>query len=122
LAKEKKILVLDDNSGQLGELIQKLTEARFKVRVCFSPDQALNEITVEEPHLVIAAGQFPNTTAVQFAEKAFEIRNTPAFIVLDSAGDTTQLRMRRHPAIIGTYYKPLKVAKLFDRIVKFFKT
>ena len=118
---QKSILVLDDNSEQLGELIKKLMGAGFKVRVCFSPQHALNELAVEEPNLLIAAGEFPDYNAVEFAEKAYEARSLPAFVILNSAGDTTQLRMVRHPGIIGTYYKPLKVNKLFEKIARFLK-
>jgi|SRR3989304_1966199 len=117
-----RILVLDDNSEQLGELIKKLTARRFQVRVCFSPDHALDEIFVEVPNLLIAAGEFPGgVTAVEFAERAYLARSIPAFVILKDAGEKTQLRMRQHPGIIGTYYKPLNVEKLFSRVVKFFE-
>jgi PleD family two-component response regulator len=115
----KSVLILDDTSETLGELIQKLSQARFKVRVCFSPQHALQELESETPQLLIAAGQFDDMTAYQFAEKAFASRNIPSYVILNSAGDSTQLRLAKHPGIIGIYYKPLKVQKLFDRIVKF---
>jgi DNA-binding response OmpR family regulator len=115
-----QILVLDDNSEQLGELIKKLSSAGYKVRVCFSPDHALDELFVEVPHLVIAAGEFEGgVTGAQFAERAYLARSIPSFVILKDAGEKTQLRMRRHPGIIGTYYKPLNVEKLFNRVVKF---
>ena len=118
---DKKVLILDD-SDTLGELINKLSQAHVKVRVCFSPQHALQELEVETPHLLIAAGEFENMTAYQFADKAFETRNLPSFVILNSAGDSTQLRVARHPGIIGMYYKPLKVQKLFERILRFLKT
>jgi DNA-binding response OmpR family regulator len=118
----KSVLILDDTSETLGELIKKLSESGVKVRVCFSPEHALRELEVESPHLLIAAGQFEEMTANQFAEKAFESRNLPSFVILNSAGDSTQLRLARHPGIIGIYYKPLNVPKLYTRIVKFLKT
>jgi PleD family two-component response regulator len=118
----KNILILDDSSGTLGELIKKLSQAHVKVRVCFSPQHALQELEIEVPQLLIVAGQFEEMTAYQFAQKAFETRKLPSFVILDSAGDSTQLRLTRHPSIIGLYYKPLKVQKLFDRIIKFLKT
>jgi DNA-binding NtrC family response regulator len=115
----KSVLILDDTSETLGELIQKLSEARIKVRVCFSPQHALQELASETPNLLIAAGEFDDMTAYQFAEKAFESRNLPSYVILNSAGDSTQLRIAKHPGIIGIYYKPLKVQKMFDRILKF---
>lgn len=118
----KSVLILDDTSETLGELIKKLSEAHFKVRVCFNPQHALAEIEIEAPHLLIAAGQFDGMTAYQFAEKAFESRKVPSFVILNSAGDSTQLRMTRHPGIIGIYYKPLNTQKLMDRILNFLKT
>ena len=118
----KSVLILDDTSETLGELIQKLSEARIKVRVCFSPQHALQELESETPHLLIVAGEFDDMTAYQFAEKAFERRNLPSYVILNSAGDSTQLRLAKHPGIIGIYYKPLKVQKLFDRILKFLNT
>jgi DNA-binding NtrC family response regulator len=118
----KNVLILDDTSETLGELIKKLSEAQVKVRVCFSPTHALQEIEIESPHLLIAAGQFEEMSAYQFAEKAFEIRHLPSFVILNSAGDSTQLRLAKHPGIIGIYYQPLKVPKLLDRILKFLKT
>ncbi|MCI0415181.1 hypothetical protein L0222_20610 [bacterium] len=117
----KSVLILDD-SDTLGELINKLSQAHVKVRVCFTPQHALQELAVDTPHLLIAAGQYEDMTATQFAEKAFETRNLPSYVILNSAGDSTQLRLARHPGIIGIYYKPLKVQKLFERIVRFLKT
>jgi hypothetical protein len=61
-------------------------------------------------------------TAYQFAERAFESRNLPSYVILNSAGDSTQLRLARHPGIIGIYYKPLNVEKLLKAILKFLKT
>ena len=115
----KSVLILDDTSETLGELIHQLSQARIKVRVCFTPEHALQEIESETPHLLIAAGQFEDMTAYQFAEKAFESRNLPSYVILNSAGDSTQLRLAKHPGIIGIYYKPLKVQKLLERILKF---
>ena len=117
----KTVLILDDSSDTLGELIKKLSAARVNVRVCFSPEHALKELDREPPHLLIAAGDFPDMTAQQVAEKAFETKNLPSYVILKSAGDSTQLRMTRHPGIIGIYYKPLKVQKLFDTVMKFLK-
>jgi PleD family two-component response regulator len=118
----KSVLILDDTSETLGELIKKLTQASVKVRVCFTPQHALEELAIEAPNLLIAAGQFEEMTAYQFAEKAFEARQTPCYVILNSAGDSTQIRLTRHPGIIGIYYKPLKVQKFFDRVLKFLKT
>jgi PleD family two-component response regulator len=115
----KSVLILDDTSETLGELIQKLSGARSKVRVCFSPQHALQELESETPNLLIAAGEFEDMTAYQFAEKAFESRHLPSYVILNSAGDSTQLRLAKHPGIIGIYYKPLKSQKLFERILMF---
>ena len=117
----KTVLILDDSSDTLGELIKKLSSAHVNVRVCFSPQHALKELEGEPPHLLIAAGEFPDMTAQQFAEKAFETKNLPSYLILKSAGDSTQLRMTRHPGIIGIYYRPLKVQKLYDTVMKFLK-
>jgi len=118
----KSVLILDDTSETLGELIKKLSEAQVKVRVCFNPQHALAEIEIEAPHLLIAAGQFEGMTAYEFAEKAFKSSKLPSIVILNSAGDSTQLRLTRHPSIIGIYYKPLKTQKLLDRVLKFLKT
>jgi DNA-binding response OmpR family regulator len=117
----KNILILDDNSEALGGLIEKLATARMKVRVCFSPEHALREIKIDAPVLLIVAGRFGDMTAADFAAKAYEAKSIPSFVVLDKAGDETQGEMRRHPGIIGTYYRPLNVEKLLDRIRKFFE-
>jgi PleD family two-component response regulator len=118
---QKTVLILDDSSDTLGELIKKLSAAHVNVKVCFSPEHALQQLEGELPHLLIAAGEFPEMNAYQFAEKAFESKNLPAYVILKSAGDSTQLRMTRHPGIIGIYYRPLKVQKLFDTVMKFLK-
>jgi len=118
---KKTVLILDDTSDTLGELIKKLSNAQVNVRVCFSPQHALQELEGELPQLLIAAGEFPDMNAYQFAEKAFETKNLPSYVILKSAGDSTQLRMTRHPGIIGIYYRPLKVQKLFDTVMKFLK-
>ena len=117
----KNVLILDDTSETLGELIKKLSAAQINVRVCFSPQHALQELDVAAPNLLIAAGEFPDMNAYHFAEKAFETKHLPSFVILKSAGDSTQLRMTRHPGIIGIYYRPLKVQKLYDRVMKFLK-
>ena len=120
--KGKSILILDDASETLGELIKKLSHAHVNVRVCFSTQHALQELEIESPSLLIVAGEFPEMTAYQFAEKAFQTRHLPSYVILNSAGDSTQLRMARHPGIIGLYYKPLKVQKFFETVMKFLKT
>ena len=117
----KSILILDDNSDALGGLIKKLTTAKMEVRVCFSPEHALREIKIDTPVLLIAAGKFADMTAADFATKAYEANSIPSFIVLDKAGDETQGEMRRHPGIIGTYFKPLNEEKLLTRVRKFFE-
>jgi PleD family two-component response regulator len=118
----KSVLILDDTSETLGELINKLSQAHVNVRVCFTPQHALQELEIEAPRLLIVAGQFPEMNAYQFAEKAFQTKNIPTYVILNSAGDSTQLRLTRHPGIIGIYYKPLKVQKFFDKVMKFLKS
>ena len=117
----KSILILDDNSEALGGLIKKLAGAKMNVRVCFSPEHALKEIKIEAPGLLIAAGRFADMTAGDFAARAYEAKSIPSFVVLDKAGDETQGAMRRHPGIIGTYFKPLNEEKLLARVRKFFE-
>jgi DNA-binding NtrC family response regulator len=119
---ERCVLVLDDNSGELGGLIKKLTAKKMNVLVCFSPEHALKEISVQEPQLLIAAGQFTNMSATQVAEKAYDARSIPSFVVLNSAGDETMGELRRHPGVIGTYFKPLNVDKVVAKVEKFFQT
>jgi len=116
---EKKVLVLDDHAEDMGTLVKLLMEDGCSVRVCFSPLHALDEIAVDTPQVLIAAGEFPEMNAHRLAQMAYNSRQIPAFVILDSAGDTTQSDMLRHPGIIGTYYRPLKVQKLFSRIQKF---
>src|SRR5215471_14206217 len=115
---ERRVLVLDDNSDELGGLIKKLTAAKMKVLVCFSPEHALDEMAVQNPQLFIAAGEFQSMSAVQVAETAYDKRSIPSFVVLASAGDTTQGQLRRHPGVIGTYFKPLNVDKIVAKIEK----
>ena len=116
---EKKVLVLDDNKGDMGALVKLLMEDGCKVRVCFSPLHALDEIAVDTPQVLIAAGEFPEMNAHRLAQMAYNSRQIPVFVILDSAGDTTQSAMLRHPGIIGTYYRPLNVQKLFSRVQNF---
>ncbi len=116
---EKKIVVLDDNAGDMGALVKLLTADGCNVRVCFSPLNALDEIKVDTPQVLIAAGEFPEMNAHRVAQMAYDSHKIPAFVILNSAGDTTQHSMLRHPGIIGTYYRPLKVQKLFSRVQKF---
>ena len=116
---EKKVLVLDDHVGDMGALVQLLMSDDCSVRVCFSPLHALDEIAVDTPQVLIAAGEFPEMNAHRLAQMAYNSRQIPSFVILDSAGDTTQLAMLRHPGIIGLYYRPLNVQKLFSRVQKF---
>ena len=120
-APPRKIFVLDDDAHELNELINKLTDNRFIVSVFSSPVQILEQIRHELPQLIIAAGEFADMSTFELAEKAYDQRSIPSYLILQSPGDQTQLRLRRHPGIIGMYYKPIKVERLFDKVQKFFR-
>lgn len=116
----KKVIVLSDGSDQVADLVKKLTNTAFQVRLCSSPSEVLQALDEEKPQLLVASGDYQEMSTTRLAEKAYDTRSIPTYLVLALAGEQTQMRLRRHPGIIGVYYSPLDVDRLFDRIQKFF--
>jgi DNA-binding response OmpR family regulator len=114
------ILILDHPPGAFQELAKRLKDEGFATHVCSSPDELLDEIEKEKPHLLIAAGDFPEVSAPQLAEQIYGKVTIPIFLVLSTAGEETQTFLRRHPAVIGVYYRPLNVEKVIERVNRFF--
>lgn len=109
---ERKILVLDDGTPVMATLIERLLANGFQVRRCTTAEDVF---AGESSHLVIAKG-----TGMDLAEEVYQRWTTPTILILNTAGDMTQASLRRHPGVIGVYYSPLNVEKLFERTQKFF--
>jgi DNA-binding response OmpR family regulator len=114
------ILILDHPPRAFQELATRLKAEDFSVYVCNSPDDLLALIKKEKPQLLIAAGDFPEVSAPQLAEQIYGKVTIPIFLLLSTAGEETQTFLRRHPAIIGVYYRPLNVEKMLERVTRFF--
>jgi DNA-binding response OmpR family regulator len=115
-----KILILDHPAGAFQETVSRLQNENFSVVVCNTPDELLSAIEKENPQLLIAAGDYPEVSAPQLAEQVYSKVTIPIFLVLSTAGEETQMFLRRHPAVIGVYYRPLNVDKIVDRVNRFF--
>lgn len=116
-----RILFLDFPEGSFDELIFRLQEDQFNVIVRNTFDDILDAIETEKPQLLIASGDFPEVTGPQLAEQVYSKLTIPIFLVLSTAGEETQTLLRRHPAVIGVYYRPINVSKLLNRIARFFE-
>jgi DNA-binding response OmpR family regulator len=114
------ILLLDHPPGSFENLAARLRSEIFPVQICRTPEQLLAAIEKEKPELLIAAGDFPEITAPQLAEQVYGKLSIPIILVLSTAGEETQTFLRRHPAVIGVYYRPLNIEKILDRIRRFF--
>ena len=116
---EDAILILHDDTPEIGELHRRLAEAGYKVRLCLSSRQALEVVRAEKIVLLVAAGNFPELTGMELAEKIYEVSTIPTFLVLNAAGDETRTWLHKHPAIIGIFYRPLNIEKLIEKIERF---
>src|SRR5262245_18283502 len=114
------ILLLDYPADSFEELISKLQEDQYNVIVRNSFADVLNAIETENPHLLIASGDFPEVSGPRLAEQVYSKLTIPIFLVLNTAGEETQMLLRRHPAVIGVYYRPLNVSKMLNRVTRFF--
>lgn len=81
--------------------------------------EAQDKILLGKPQLFVACDT-EEIDATQLAAKVFDDHSVPTFLILASAGDSTQNRIIRHPGIIGVYFSPLNVDKMFERVRKFF--
>jgi DNA-binding NtrC family response regulator len=117
---EKNILVLQDASTPLSAITQKLSENGCTVRVFEIASDVSAAIDEGRAELLIAATNYD--IAVVLADKIHDKWQAPTFLVLAGAGDQTQATLRRHPGIIGVFYKPLNVEKLYQRAVQFLAT
>lgn len=117
---EKKILILQDASSPLTAITQKLQENGFKVSVFDMASDVSHAIDQERAELLIAASNYD--VAVDLADQIHGKWQSPTFLILANAGDETQATLRRHPGIIGVFYKPLNVEKLYQRTVQFIAT
>jgi DNA-binding response OmpR family regulator len=115
------ILLLEFPSGSFQELISRLQEDQYHVIVRDSFDDVLSAIETEKPQLLIASGDFPEVSGPQLAEQVYSKLTIPIFLVLSTAGEETQALLRRHPAVIGIYYRPLNLTKVLSRVSRFFE-
>ena len=115
------ILFLDFPEGSFDELISRLQEDQYNVIVRNTFDDVLNAIETEKPQLLIASGDFPEVTGPQLAEQVYGKLTLPIFLVLSTAGEETQTLLRRHPAVIGIYYRPINTAKMLTRVERLFE-
>jgi DNA-binding response OmpR family regulator len=115
------ILFLDFPEGSFDELISRLQDDQYNVIVRTTFDDVLDAIETEKPELLIASGDFPEVTGPQLAEQVYSKLTIPIFLVLSTAGEETQTLLRRHPAVIGVYYRPINVSKMLIRIERFFE-
>ena len=115
------IVVLSDQSEEIAGLVRKLRSYGFLVDEAFTPAEALEKVKLVKPRLFIASGNFQDADSPRLAETVYEAHAIPTFIILNDAGDTTQNRMIKHPGIIGVFFTPFNVDKLFERIRKFFE-
>ncbi len=114
------ILILDYPPGAFQELASRLEADEYKIIMRESPDELLDIIDKENPQLLIAAGDFPEVSGPQLAEQVYGKLTIPIFLVLSTAGEETQTFLRRHPAVIGVYYRPLNLEKVVNRVTRFF--
>lgn len=115
------ILFLDYPDGSFEELVSRLQEDQYKVIVRNSFDEVLDAIETENPQLLIASGDFPEISGPQLAEQVYSKLTIPIFLVLSTAGEETQTLLRRHPAVIGVYYRPINITKILTRVERFFE-
>lgn len=115
------ILLLDFPEDSFQELISRLKKDQYNVIVRNSFDDVLNAIETEKPQLLIASGDFPEVPGPQLADQVYSKLTIPIFLVLSTAGEETQTLLRRHPAVIGIYYRPLNITKVLTRVSKFFE-
>ena len=115
------ILLLDYPAGSFQELVARLQEDQYNVIVRNSFDDVLDAVETEKPQLLIASGDFPEISGPQLAEQVYSKLTIPIFLVLSTAGEETQTLLRRHPAVIGIYYRPLNLTKILTRVERFFE-
>lgn len=115
------IVVLNNQSDEVSELVKKLKSYGFGVEEAGSPAEAQEKVASVKPRLFIASGEFQEMDTPRLAEKVYEAHTIPTFLILANAGDTTQNRMIKHPGIIGVFFTPFNVDRLFERIRKFFE-
>jgi DNA-binding NtrC family response regulator len=116
------ILFLDFPEGSFDELISRLQEDQYNVIARNTFDDVLDAIETEKPQLLIASGDFPEVSGPQLAEQVYSKLTIPIFLVLSTAGEETQALLRRHPAVIGIYYRPINVSKMLHRVERFFES
>lgn len=114
------ILLLDYPEGSYEELVSRLQEDEYNVIIRNSLADFLAAIETETPQLLIASGDFPEISGPQLAEQVYSKLTIPIFLVLSTAGEETQTLLRRHPAVIGVYYRQLNLNKIVMRVTRFF--
>ncbi|HET6267813.1 MAG TPA: hypothetical protein VFG11_08850 [Acidobacteriota bacterium] len=114
-----KILVLHDQSEEITALIDKLQAYGYTIESATTPEEVLEKAKGTHPNLFIGSGNFADANLPAIAEQIYDKYKVPAYLVLKSAGDDTEARMIRHPGIIGVYFSPVNVDRLFGRVRKF---
>jgi len=110
---DARVLLLTDFSEELSTLTQKMKEAGYQVHIAESAAEAAEQIKKSRRDLLIAATDY--SIAIDLTEEMHKEWQAPTFLILASAGDETSASLRKHPGIIGVFFRPLNVEKLLER-------
>ena len=111
-----KILVVDDEK-RVGDIIQKLLAARhYRVFRAAAPEEAIEVITKNHPHLVFLDIRLGNVSGLDLLPKLKKLDKKLKIIVLTGLEDEETIRRAKAQGADGFMAKPFDLG-LLDRII-----
>lgn len=112
-----QIFVVEDDNSFAEFLKIILEEEEYRVKVFNNPEEALREIQVYSPSLIITDLKMPSMDGITFIEKAKELKPKSAFIVITAFGTIPSAVEAMKKGAIDYVTKPLSSPEDFINLI-----
>ena len=112
----KRILVVDDEPEILEYLQDALVTAGYRTEIASSTDEALQQIKIFQPHLVLTDHEMPGLTGLEMLRSLRRQDNYVTVIFISANIDTTCVVEALKAGADDYILKPCRIAELLARI------
>ena len=113
---QKRILVVDDEPEILEYLQDALVTAGYRTEIASSTDEALQQIKIFQPHLVLTDHEMPGLTGLEMLRSLRRQDNYVTVIFISANIDTTCVVEALKAGADDYILKPCRIAELLARI------
>lgn len=113
---KKRILVVEDDQSIMGVLEEALTDEGYQVATAVNGRDALHEIAVFKPHLVLTDHNMPDVTGFEMLKELRQQKNYVTVIFLSARSDSSFVAQALREGADDYIKKPFRIEELFARI------